>query len=670
MARRFLCRLGSLGALWVLGAGGTAALAQDSGAPPPPPRFVYGDAKIALIEAVRLTLAHDPNLLLQKEDVRAQQGIFQEQSGAFDWNLSGTLSYDYREQELRNSAIQREVDKREELEQLGDFVCDSASAEAAKIPRLEQALGGAFDVAIPQDIALEAQIRFIETLIRTSGSPAEIAALSQSRQATIARALAESRVRARDLADSCVDVRADRARLGAVPEFEEFAKGKFDLRLEKLTRGGLSLSPFQEASYEHTQLKGKRNGFFEPRLDANGQQITTEFGTPILKFVDFGGKNIEDLYRVEVGFDVNVPFLRGRGKDWAAAPERAAGIDLAATELALQHGASVSALNTTIAYWNLLAAQERVAVLTHSVELQTRLTGITDELIAGDVVPRIERSRSLASLANARAQADGAARDLVSARLALARAMGIDVASEANAPLAEGPFPGTPSAEAVTAVDAATLAARALERRRDRQASLTLVDSGRVLANAAKLDLRDRLDASASVSAGALGEQDFGEAVDRWTGPNASVGLAYEKLVGNRTRLGRLSQREAQLNQRQISVADLDRTIRIGVVQTLRSLEEAVGRLEQAEAAAGYFQETVDGEFEKLGLGASTLLDAILTEQQKTSGDLGVIAARQQVAVLLAQLRFESGTMVEPAESGAGGTFTLDDLTTLPQGGS
>jgi len=283
------------------------------------------------------------------------------------------------------------------------------------------------------------------------------------------------------------------------------------------------------------------------------------------------------------------------------------------------------------------------------------------------VLPRVERARALAGQAGSRSQLEAAARDLISARLALARAMGVDVESEANAPLAQGPFSPAPTAEEIAALDVAGLSAGALELRRDRLAARSLVDSGRILSVAAQRDLSDRLDLGVTLSAGALGEKSFSNAVDRWTGPNGTLQLAWEHSLGNNTRLGRLGQAESVVRQREISAADLERNIRIGIVQTVRSLEEAVARLASAEQAAEHFQTTIDAEFEKLTLGASTLIDAIVTEQQKTTSDLTLISARQQVASLLAQLRFETGTLVVGTDGGS--TVTLDSLTLLPGAG-
>jgi outer membrane protein TolC len=631
--------------------------------------FSYGEGRIGLYEAVRLTLAHDPNLLLQREDVRFQQGLLEEISGAFDWVLGADASYDFREQEVRDSVIEREQQKRDELSAQNRFACGQVPVQDAKIAKLLDALGG--QPFVPEDFSentdgfFQAQLRFFDEKLQLAGSQAEREAILRSREVLLNRELAIARQTREDAAAFCEDTGAQLDRLGSIAEFEEFVTGRVSLRLSKLFRSGVFFAPFIEASYDHTQFKGKKNGFFEDRLDADGNPIFTEFGTKLQRFVDFGGKNVEDLYKAEVGFDLNLPLLRGRGVESTGAPEKAASVDVEATMLALRHGAAVSALNTALAYWQLLAAQERVAVLERSVVLEGQLVELTDQLIAGDVLPRVERARGLAGQANARAQLEGSRRDLVSARLALAGAMGVAVASEANAPLAEGPFPAAPTVEAVRALDPARLADEALGLRADRESALRLVESGRILSEAARRDLRDRFDLALSLSAGALGERSFSEAVDRWTGPAGSIALAYEKEIGKRSFRGRLGQNESLVRQREISAGDLERNIRIGVVEILRALEESVARLTQAEAAAGFFQETIDAEVEKLRAGASTLIDAIVTEQQRTGADLALVAARQQVAALLAQLRFETGTLVDATPEG-GSTLPIDRLTTLP----
>jgi hypothetical protein len=54
----------------------------------------------------------------------------------------------------------------------------------------------------------------------------------------------------------------------------------------------------------------------------------------------------------------------------------------------------------------------------------------------------------------------------------------------------------------------------------------------------------------------------------------------------------------------------------------------------------------------------------VLTEQQRTQALIGVVTARQQVANLLTQLRFETGTLVD--READENRITWESLTTLP----
>ena len=101
------------------------------------------------------------------------------------------------------------------------------------------------------------------------------------------------------------------------------------------------------------------------------------------------------------------------------------------------------------------------------------------------------------------------------------------------------------------------------------------------------------------------------------------------------------------------------------MVRTLESLRDALDRLQRAQESAEHFEDTIDAEMVKLRYGESTLIDSILTEQQRTGALLDLVAARQQVASLVAQLRFETGTLVLQREEGPA-VVTAESLTTLP----
>jgi hypothetical protein len=58
------------------------------------------------------------------------------------------------------------------------------------------------------------------------------------------------------------------------------------------------------------------------------------------------------------------------------------------------------------------------------------------------------------------------------------------------------------------------------------------------------------------------------------------------------------------------------------------------------------------------------LIDTLITEQQQTESRLGLIGARQDLAQLIAQLRYETGTLLDA------GAVALPNLTTPPAAGA
>lgn len=165
--------------------------------PPEPPRLSFDEGRIGLFEAVRLTLAHDPNLLLQQEDVRFREGLLAEIAGAFDWNLAADLSYQHQEQELRDSVIQAEQDKRDTLSVQNEFYCTQVPRQDDKIARLEGALAGQPIVPGEFDENTDgfflAQLRYYQELLQNAQTPQERDAILRSRTALLNRELAVAR---------------------------------------------------------------------------------------------------------------------------------------------------------------------------------------------------------------------------------------------------------------------------------------------------------------------------------------------------------------------------------------------------------------------------------------------------------------------------------------------
>jgi len=622
---------------------------QEAGQEEPydPPVVQFDADGIGLLEAVRLTLDNDPNIKIEEATTSFQRGILQESTGLFDAALFTNVSYQYRQQELRDSVREQEQEKRDNLREgieQGEEFEDQVSAEVDDLDNALENPATIGNFSLPTDPVLEAQIRFIDELIlqaQAEGTPVQ--ELIDLRNDLIRERLAELRDALQATLDGLEASRQELANLGPTPDDEVLQNGQARVGGRKLFRPGIQVSPFFEGNWDSNRYKGKP-------ADAA-----------------FGGKGIEDLFTFRVGFQVVLPLARGAGSDSVAAAERAARFDLEASRYSLEHRTSLSVLQTVLAYWDLRAAQERVDVAELSVELQERLLDVNEALIQSGEQPGAERARVQASLATSRARLENSSQALHRARVSMAETMGIAVdGTDGSLPLARDPFPDTPG-EMIDVEAVMQLAGEAVDVRRDLMAARSLQESGRVLVRGAEIDTRPLLDVTAASFYTALAEKDVSEAIERWVGPSLDLSVDFELPFGNNVREGRLAQRRADLRLRSIDAVDLERLIQLAVVREAWSLEQAVASVQRARESVDFYRQTIESEIELLRTGNSTLVDSILTEQQQTGALLELVTAQTELARLLAILRFESGTLItyDPATS----AVTAESLTTVPGAG-
>jgi outer membrane protein TolC len=491
-----------------------------------------------------------------------------------------------------------------------------------------------------QIIQLQLQVSRFNQLIANETDPTRKAVLVAQRYALILSSLQgfQSDLATKQANES--SLRDTRAKLGDVPKITQQNQLSLNLGLTFPYRDGVTAGLFATGGFDASGYKGKS------------------------KLAELGGLGVEDTYNVEIGFALNISLLRGRGVDATGAFEKAAGIDYEASELILKHTASSSVVNTVVAYWNLVAAQEFLEAARKAARLGGQRLEITDALIAGDELPRAEKARSLASQATDAAQVASAERAVNEARVQLARAIGLAVSEPANAPLAADPFPPAPDAATLASLAPAPYIDLALQKRWDRQAARKLRESGGVIAVAARTALRPRLDLNGRISANTNAETSLSKTVDGWVAPSWQAGLQFEKPVGNNAAKGRLLQSEADLAQRTINATDLDRNIKANLVSLVASVKTAGEQVARLDEAVRLYGETIDAETERYRGGQSSLLDTIVTQDLQTNALVTWASARQQLASFIARLRYETGTLVE--SQGDLNVVRPGSLVTLP----
>lgn len=365
---------------------------------------------------------------------------------------------------------------------------------------------------------------------------------------------------------------------------------------------------------------------------------------------------------------VRQPLLRGRGRDVVAGAERSAEREVAASGSDLRFTTSERLLAVATRYWAARAAFLNTGILRASEESARALLATTRRLIEADVTPAAERVQVEANLAFKEAARIAGERDAFAARQALGREMGLDRAGIAALPPPTDPFP-TVAAPALPDGAEDSYVIEAVARRDDLRAARERRDAVEALLAAAEDGLEPRLDLvftpswTGFVEGG--GADDFISPLYRNVpGASSALSLAFSWPTGNRRARGDLEQVEAARDQS----LQFEQLVRRGVEADVATAVDAVRRhaeqLERATEAVRLFERAVENEEKKLTAGTSTILDVISQRDRLTSAQQARVSAQLALAVALARLRFETGTLL--AEGEVAERVDPDRLTTIP----
>jgi outer membrane protein TolC len=641
---------------------GAAPAPPASPAASQPPVIEFDPKGLTLLDAVRLTLEHDPNVKLKDADLDRRTGVRREQAGAFDMTLAGTGDYNYSRTQLTDTTkynLQQQRDQLDQGIQAGQSLYNDLSQAVGYFNNL---VGTSPTGAVPTvptvtnpDLQLELnnlqqQLTLIQDTMNTVANPAvkgDLVGLWQSTVnaaqsrfntalgATNAALYGTPAQNGQPAQPGAIQLRQD---LGDTPQDQWNKSADVRLDFKRPTRSGITLDPFLSFNYTDSNYVGKDS--WDP---------------------NYGGLGTKPYYKTEIGFDLTVPLMRGRGRDDAAAAETAAIRDVESARFDLIHQRAVSVLNTVLAYWEARAAFEAVGVAQRSVDIQTQLGDLTQKLAAAGERAKTDVTRSQAALADSQGNLEAAQRRLAEARVSLATVMGVAVGDAGSIPLAGDPFP-RPGSFTADAAAVAELTRQALGLRADQLSALKVEEEDKVLARGALLETRRKLDLQLEGS-GNSGSEDAPN-MHNWIFRSGSVGLDLEVPFSNNQALGRHDQAGAQQHEATITQTDLGRTIALNIHQAVESLRLAAERVKWAEDAALAYEQTIADEQVRLRNGDSTLIDTILTEQQTTAARSAFVQALQDYASLLARLRFESGTLIRDVNGQA--SVPLENLITLP----
>jgi outer membrane protein TolC len=360
-----------------------------------------------------------------------------------------------------------------------------------------------------------------------------------------------------------------------------------------------------------------------------------------------GGLNL-----AHIGFQVNIPLLRGRGRDVVGAQETAGGIEVEASLLDLNQTVSDLLFNTAVAYWSTVAARRSREVYSEAEARGKIMLDTVRTLIEADKIPRSDVSEVQANLADRTASRIAADQQLLQAKQQLAVAMGLSAESmfsgrEATDPLPAANAPVIPQGGVQAAI------AQALGRRADYLAAKKRQGAADLLAGAAKNQLKPQLDLQFSTGLsglkdGARPDQYILSTIQGVHGVDATGGIRYQFPLENRAAEGNVLQTRSTAVQAAYRAQDSARNIASAVIVAVEGVRSAALQLEKVNQSVTWFQTALDNEREKYRLGVGSLVEVLTVEDRLTGALVAQVQAELGYAVALARLRHGTGTIVEP----------------------
>ena len=353
-----------------------------------------------------------------------------------------------------------------------------------------------------------------------------------------------------------------------------------------------------------------------------------------------------------VFFTVNVPLLKGRGKEAADADEMAAEEILGASILDLEQTISQSVLNTTKAYWRYLVALRELAVL-KQMEADARKTlDDTRELVKGDEQPASDLQTFQANLAEKISQRVSGEQALFEARQNLGLAMGLAYGAINNLPLPADSFPDTENRITTPIImNPDALFQKAITKRADFLALKKKENAARILLTASQNNVLPQLDINAG--AGYAGLQDGGN-VDEYfkslgknlTGANYQAGIRLTYPFGNNEAEGQVLQQRAVLQKAVIQTRDLERKINSGIQVAVQALWRTLRELKETRNAISHYRQAVKNEQVKFNMGMASVLDVINMQDRLRNVRLSEVRQMSKYADAVVQLGYETGILV------------------------
>ncbi len=461
-------------------------------------------------------------------------------------------------------------------------------------------------------------------------------------------------------------------------------KGVFDYNLfssASITRNSLSLFSMDPRD---SLIEGNlnTNGFitsigvvkrFRSGLSANVSvnynSLSDNLG--LNRFNEVVGPNITDHYMTS-SLSLRQPLWRGRGPSITTALEKSAALDLQSARSNLSYANSVQIYEVTSAYWNYLSAFERANIYRQNEDRVRKMLEVTKDLVAGDKKPKGDLDQVRADLANQERLSQVAQQSLVAAKLNLGRAIGLSEEESLTIGRPLDNFPTINGSGFQDGMSLEPLKQMARENRKDVESNQLYQESLNLQMKLANNNRKPQLDLLASFNYGgsAIGNgwSNYWDTFTNSQGRDVGfeLGLRFDFPVNNNQAQGALAQSKALYKDQEIYTQNLSRNIDLNVAIATTNIKNSTEILRNARRSLDYYQQVYENEQVKFQNGLSTILNLIIFQERLTVAQLEYLNARQQFAVAIITLRFETGTLYTQDDFEGSRSFNSGIFYTIP----
>lgn len=414
---------------------------------------------------------------------------------------------------------------------------------------------------------------------------------------------------------------ADYLPTGASTLYDSIFTTTFDMSLVKKTDYGFSLEP---------QIQLRRNA-----ADAvPGNDVSSGTDTAL-----------------RVSFTLVVPMLQGAGQTVVMAREAAARFDYEAARQELLQTISQAAYDAIVAYWQYVAAMERLQLAVAAEERAGSIVANTASLVHADEAPQAELVSVEANQLEKKISREHAELSVIEARQSLGLLMGVPPEESAGLLLPTDRLPIVGQHAAQSAMANRQHLIESAGRRGDFLSLVQKTKAAERLVIAAKDALAPKLDLVSGIGydgyqTGSPLQRNLQALENRQQYPDWSVGLRFSYPLENNRAQGNYAIAGSQLTQSRIKMRELQRVIETALRTIVQTMQNVAREIEKADHAVVSYRQAVDNEKEKYLMGESTLFDLLFTQDKLESAQLTRTDAYLSGALLLTRLQFESGSII------------------------